>query len=80
MITLSPLKAHSLRKLVCILLLLIIALQSFNKAGIMLAFKMNQDYIANALCENNDHLSEIHLEGFHISGKDEMEKLENNLL
>ncbi|RQO75379.1 hypothetical protein DBR43_08460 [Pedobacter sp. KBW06] len=57
-----------MRRLVCILLLLIIALQSFNKAGIMLAFKMNQNYIASTLCENKDR-PQMHCNGRCVLAK-----------
>lgn len=68
MITLSPSKAHSLRRFICILLLLVVALQSFHKVGIILAFKMNQDYIANALCENKDK-PQMHCNGRCVLAK-----------
>lgn len=64
----AALQSYSLRRFVCILLLLIIALQSFNKVGIILAFKVNQDYIAKALCENKDK-PQMHCNGRCVLAK-----------
>jgi len=51
-----------LRKSVCLLLLLLIIMQSFNKLGIILAFNINQDYIAASLCVNKDK-PQLHCNG-----------------
>jgi len=51
-----------LRKSVCLLLLLLIIVQSFNKLGIILAFNINQNYIAASLCVNKDK-PQLHCNG-----------------
>ncbi|EDM34170.1 hypothetical protein PBAL39_03339 [Pedobacter sp. BAL39] len=43
-------------------------MQSFNKLGIILAFRINQDYIASALCENRDK-PEMHCNGRCVLAK-----------
>lgn len=43
-------------------------IQSFNKLGVILAFKLNQDYIATALCENKDK-PEMHCNGRCVLAK-----------
>jgi len=43
-------------------------MQSFNKLGIILAFKINQDYIASAFCENKDK-PQMHCNGRCVLAK-----------
>ena len=43
-------------------------MQSSSKLGIILAFKINQDYIASAFCENKDK-PEIHCNGRCVLAK-----------
>lgn len=43
-------------------------MQSFNKLGIILAFNINRDYIASALCENRDK-PEMHCNGRCVLAK-----------
>jgi hypothetical protein len=45
-----------------------IVMQSFNKLGIILAFKINQSYIASAFCENKDK-PEMHCNGRCVLAK-----------
>ncbi len=43
-----------MKKIISILLVSVILLQSFSKMWILLSFKVNQDYIAQVLCINRD--------------------------
>ena len=45
-----------------------IVMQSFNKLGIILTFKINQDYIASVFCENKDK-PEMHCNGRCVLAK-----------
>jgi len=51
------------RRSICLLLLLVVCMQSFNRLGISVAFKINQNYISSSLCENRDKPS------MHCNGK-----------
>lgn len=59
---------YSLRRSVCILLLLIIAVQSFNKRLVTISFKLNEQYISSVLCENKNK-PEMHCNGRCILAK-----------